>query len=169
MRNYGHAFNANKTENISKEMKRFTLLATLLFITVAAIAQFKDPVQWDFNTVKKSDKVYEITFTATVAKPWHIYSQTTPKGGPVPTKIVFKTNPLVTIKGSAKENAALKQVHDQYFNVDVKYFNDKVDFVQTVTLKANAKTNISGTVEYMVCNDQECLPPKKVPFDLKLQ
>jgi len=60
-------------------------------------------------------------------------------------------------------------VHDQYFNVDVKYFNNKVDFVQTVTLKADAKTSVSGTVEYMVCNDEECLPPKKVPFDLKLQ
>jgi hypothetical protein len=150
-------------------MKRTTLLTTLIFITAVAMAQLKDPVQWNISAAKKSGRTYELKFSATVASPWHIYSQTTPKGGPVPTKLSYKTNPLITFNGSAKEVGALKQVHDQYFNVDVKYFNDKVDFVQTVTLKADAKTSVSGTVEYMVCNDQECLPPKKVPFDLKLQ
>jgi hypothetical protein len=150
-------------------MKRVTFLIALFFMAATAMAQFKDPVQWDITATKKSGKTYELKFSATVASPWHIYSQTTPKGGPVPTKISYKTNPLVTLNGSAKEVGALKQVHDQYFNVDVKYFNEKVDFVQTITLKADAKTNVSGTVEYMVCNDQECLPPKKVPFDLKLQ
>jgi thiol:disulfide interchange protein DsbD len=150
-------------------MKKVPLLTILLLIAAAAMAQMKDPVQWNITAAKKSGKVYEIKFTATVANPWHIYSQNTPKGGPVPTKISFKTNPLVTFNGSAKELGDLKRVHDQYFNVDVKYFNSKVDFVQTVTLKADAKTSVSGTVEYMVCNDQECLPPKKIPFDLKLQ
>ena len=150
-------------------MKRIILLLSLFFITVAGIAQLKDPVQWNFTTAKKSDKVYDVTFTATIAKPWHIYSQATPAGGPVPTKIVFKTNPLVTVNGKAKENGSLKNVHDQYFGVDVKYFDNKVEFVQIVNLKSAVKTNIAGTIEYMVCNDEECLPPKKVPFDLKLQ
>lgn len=150
-------------------MKRFVLLFALFFITAAAMAQKNDPVQWNFTAVKKYDKTYEVTFSALVSKPWHIYSQTTPKGGPVPTKITYKTNPLVVVSGTAKESGALKQIHDKFFGVDVKYFSDKVDFVQTVTLKANAKTNIAGTIEYMVCNDEECLPPKKVPFDLKLQ
>jgi len=150
-------------------MKRIILLLTLFFITVAAMAQLKEPVQWNFTSVKKADKIYDVTFTATIAKPWHIYSQLTPKGGPVPTKIVFKTNPLITVNGKAKENGALKNVHDQYFGVDVKYFDNQVVFVQTVNLKSNVKTNIAGIIEYMVCNDEECLPPTKVPFDLKLQ
>jgi hypothetical protein len=150
-------------------MKRIALLLTLFFITVTIMAQSKDPVQWNFTAVKKADKIYEVTFTAIIAKPWHIYSQTTPKGGPVPTKILFKTNPLVTVNGTAKENGSLKNVHDQYFGVDVKYFDNQVTLVQTVNLRSNVKTNIAGTIEYMVCNDEECLPPKKVPFDLKLQ
>jgi thiol:disulfide interchange protein DsbD len=150
-------------------MKRFGLLITLFFMTAAAMAQKNEPVQWNFAATKKADKTYEVTFSATVEKPWHIYSQTTPKGGPVPTKITYKTNPLIVVDGTAKENGSLKQIHDKFFGVDVKYFSDRVDFVQTLTLKANAKTNLSGTIEYMVCNDEECLPPKKVPFDLKLQ
>ena len=150
-------------------MKRSVFLIIGLFIMLAGKTQMKDPVQWNFSTIKKSGKVYEITYTATIEKPWHIYSQTTPKGGPVPTKIVYKTNPLAAITGTAKENGSLKDVHDEYFGVDVKYFADKVSFVQTVNLKSEVKTNITGTIEYMVCNDSQCHTQKKVSFDLKLE
>jgi len=37
------------------------------------------------------------------------------------------------------------------------------------TTTAFAFTIIRGNIEYMVCNDKECLPPKKVAFDLQLQ
>ena len=150
-------------------MKKITLFLALITTTAVAMAQLKDPVQWSFTSVKKSDKMYEVTFTATIEKPWHIYSQSTPKGGPVPTRIVYKTNPLATVKGLAKESGTLKTKHEEVFGVDVKYFDNKVSFVQNINLKSAVKTNITGTVEYMVCNDSECLPPKKVAFDLKLQ
>ena len=58
---------------------------------------------------------------------------------------------------------------DNVFGIDVKYFNDRVEFIQTVKLKGNVKTNIGGTVEYMVCDDSQCLPPTKKTFDIKLQ
>lgn len=150
-------------------MKQTVILTIALCWLTAAAAQFKDPVQWTYAATKKADKVYELSFTANVEKPWHIYSQNTPKGGPVPTKVTFKTNPLVKMSGGVKEVGSLKQVHDEYFDVDVKYFDGKVTFIQTVNLSAAAKTAVAGTIEYMVCNDKECLPPKKVSFDLKLQ
>lgn len=150
-------------------MKRISLLFISICMAAAAMAQQKDPVKWDFSSVKKSDKVYEITFTATIDKPWHIYSQTTPKNGALPTKILFKTNPLAAIKGNAKEIGALKTVYEDVFGTDVKYFDTKVSFTQTVNLKSAVKTSITGTVEYQACKDGLCLIPKKVPFDLKLQ
>ena len=150
-------------------MKKFILFLAFVATSAVAMAQQKDPVQWSFTSVKKSDKVYEVTFTATIEKPWHIYSQSTPKGGPVPTKIVYKNNPLAKTTGAAKENGTLKTKHEEVFGVDVKYFDNKVSFTQNITLKSAVKTNIAGTIEYMVCNDSECLPPKKVSFDLKLQ
>ncbi len=141
----------------------------LAFAFFSVHAQTENPVKWTFAAKKKSDKLYEVVATATLPKTWHIYSQLTPKGGPVPTKIVFKTNPLVMLDGTAKEAGAMKTVHDQIFDVDVKYYSDKVDFVQLVKLRTPATTNVSGTVEYMICNDEKCLPPTKQSFDIKLQ
>ena len=58
---------------------------------------------------------------------------------------------------------------EEVFDIDTKYYNNKVEFVQVVNVKGNAKTNLTGTVEYMACNDRECLPPKSVPFSIALK
>lgn len=150
-------------------MKKVLLFFALIIVAAVVHAQIENPVQWSYAAKKVNDKVYQVVITATVPKPWHIYSQYTPDGGPKPTKIEFTKNPLLIVTGAPKENGTLKTVHDNNFGVDVKYFGDKVEFVQTIQLKAAAKTSISGTIDYMVCNDVKCLPPTKQPFDIKLQ
>ena len=52
--------------------------------------------------------------------------------------------------------------------VPVVYFSNEVQFVKRITVKGNVKTNVAGTIEFMVCNDNKCLPPTKQSFDIKL-
>lgn len=150
-------------------MKQLFTFLIAGFLSVSAFAQSKDYVKWSFTAEKKSDKEYVLTITATIDKPWHLYSQTTPDNGAQPTIFTFKTNPLLIMTGIPKENGKLVQKHEEVFNADVKYYEGTVQFVQTVKLKSAVKTNISGTVKYMICNDNLCLPPKSISFDLKLQ
>jgi thiol:disulfide interchange protein DsbD len=148
--------------------KLFYTLIAFLF-TTAAMAQIQNPVEWSYEATKKSADTYEVVITALVDPGWHIYSQNTGKGGPLPTKVVFKPNPLLTLNGKIKELGKLEKVKDEIFKTDVLYFSNKVQYVQSIKLKGKVKTNISGTVDYMVCNDHECLPPTKKSFDIKLQ
>lgn len=141
----------------------------LLSISFSADAQLKQPVKWSYKLKKLSGTTYEVHITATIEKGWHVYSQTTPNGGPVPTVIQFTKNPLITLVGSAKEIGKLEQRHEALFGVDVKQFSNSVSFVQTIKLKAAVKTAVSGTVEFMVCNDRECLPPATNKFSLSIQ
>ncbi len=150
-------------------MKKIFASLIVLFVINAAHAQLQDPVKWNYLAKKKNDKEYVVTIDASLASAWHIYSINTPPDGPVPTSISFKKNPLVIVDGAVKEDGELKTDHDAIFGVDVKYYSDKVEFTQTVKLKSAVKTNLSGTVKYMVCNDKMCLPPKTVPFDVQLQ
>lgn len=149
-------------------MKKLISMFVLLIVAMAAFAQ-ENPVSWNTKAEKQSNGTYKVTITATFAAPWHIYSQQTPEGGPVPTSFKFNKNPLVTLVGKTEEKGALKTTHDKNFGVDVKYYAGKVDFIQTVKIKGNVKTNVSGTVNYMVCNDHECLPPVDQSFSVKLQ
>src|SRR3954469_1879053 len=132
-----------------------------------AMAQIKDPVKWSTTSRKKAGG-YEVVLTATLPKPWHIYSQKTGEGGPVATNFKFGANPLITFDGQVKEVGALKENYDKLFDTKVKYFGDKVDFVQSVKVKGNLKTNVNVTVEFMTCDDSQCLPPTKKSFNVSL-
>jgi thiol:disulfide interchange protein DsbD len=154
-------------------MKKIVLAFFTFILTTGLFAQIKDPVSWKYETIKQTGNNYQLLITATVPKPWHIYSQNTPKGGPIPTKIKINTNPLITVAaGKAKEIGKLERTLDKNFSakgVEVLFYADQIQFVQNFTVKGTVKTNISGTVEYMVCDDSQCLPPTKKTFDIKIQ
>ncbi len=149
-------------------MKRIITISFLLFFSNLLFAQIQNPVEWSATSKKISDKTYEVHITATIDNGWHIYSQTTPDGGPIPTSITFTKNPLVIVEGKAKEVGKLEKHHEPLFGVDVKQFSNKVDFVQLVKLKAPVKTSMNVAVEFMVCNDKQCLPPSTRKFSVAL-
>ncbi len=148
-------------------MQKKILFLAALILTAGWVGAQK-PYTWSFVAKKAADKTYEIHCRVEINPPWHTYSQFTPEGGPVPTKFEFSKNPLYTLAGPVKELGKLQTRHEEVFAVDVKYFDGKVDFVQRVKLKGNAKTNFSGSVEFMVCNDVQCLPPTTEKFTLAL-
>ena len=127
------------------------------------------PGVWTFSAKKISAKEYEVHYSIKVQSPWHVYSQFTPEGGPLPTSIILNKNPLLLIKSKPTEIGHLKTKHEEVFDVDVKYFEGNVDFVQRLEIKSNVKTVLKGTVEYMLCNDGQCLPPTKTSFSIPLQ
>ena len=150
-------------------MKRMFSILSLLLLTAIASAQVKDPVKWSFAAKKLNATTYELHLTAHMDDDWHIYSQTTPDDGPVPTSISFSRNPLVTAKGSVKESGKVEEHFEELFGVNVRQFSGKVVFVQTVAVKAGVKTAVNGSVEYMACNDRECMPPKRQSFSIALK
>ncbi len=147
-------------------MKKIVISVLMMLVFGAANAQQK--ISWSYSAKKLANNKYEIHITATPPSGWHIYSQGTPDGGPVPTTFKFNNNALVTLQGKVNEFGKLTTYYDKNFKVDVKYFEGKADFVQVVTLRGNIKTNISGEVESMICNDRTCMPPTSDKFNISL-
>ena len=148
-------------------MKKIVVIVSSIFFVLNVQAQKPNPVKWSFTAVKKSEKQYEVVATAIIDAPWHIYSQFV-KGGPIPTHFSFSKNPLVQLVGKTKEIGKLQKMFDKNFNTELTFFSDKVEFVQTVNLKVASKTNLAGIVDYSICNDDRCLPPAKVSFEVAL-
>ena len=145
------------------------LLAFLFFgFVLQSQSQKLAPVKWAYQAVKTGDKKYNIIITANVDAPWHIYSQFVKKG-PIPTTVQFAKNPLVVLSGSTKEVGNLEKKFDNNFGAVIGSFGGKVQFIQAVTLKVNTKTKLTGTIEYMVCNEERCLPPTKQSFEVDIQ
>ena len=150
-------------------MKMVHLLVGLLLMFSTTIAQQGSPVTFGYEVKKLSEKVYQVTITANVARPWHIYSQYTAADGPsLPTSIRFGKNPLIEISGKPAEKGTLIIKHDEVLDTELKYFANKVEFVQEVKLKSAVKTNLNGSINYMVCTDSQCLMPTTVNFNVSL-
>lgn len=151
-------------------MKKITLAVAALIIGLAVMAQSKTKVSWTYTAKKLADKKYELHLTAAIQGGWHLYSQNLDKDAiALPTTVKFNKNPLVAMNGKVKESGKLIAEFDKATQSNSKYYKDKVEFVQIVTLKAKAKTSVSGEVEFMVCDDKSCLPPSKVPFTIAIQ
>jgi DsbC/DsbD-like thiol-disulfide interchange protein len=150
-------------------MKKLVLLLTCVMVSFTINAQqTKNPVSFTYKTVKNSNGTIDVIATATIDKGWHIYSQNTDKGGPVPTKFSFKLNPLAKTAGKVIEKGKVEKIFDKTFGVNVMYFSNQVQFIQNFKVKNGIKTTIYGSVEYMVCDDEMCLPPKKENFEVKI-
>ncbi len=145
------------------------ILIVLLAMTGLGAQAQTGKLSWTFSAKKLAGNKYELHLTATPPPGWHTYSQFTPDGGPLPTDIKFNTNALVTKEGKVKEVGKLKSEFDKTFKVIVKYFEGKVDFVQVVKVKGAIKTNVSGTVDAMICNDKTCIPAATQQFNIALK
>lgn len=148
---------------------KLVLWVSILLATLNTVNAQESPVQWKVVSKKLGKKTFEVHIIESVTSPGHIYSQNTPAGGSLPTKIQFSKNPFIIINGMPKENGELKEKFEKVFNVKVKYFSGNAEFVQLVKLKSEkVKTNLIGNIEYMACTDQQCLPPATFSFTTTL-
>jgi hypothetical protein len=152
-------------------MKRVLGLVIILFslhTSVFAQQGSAKMVKWNFTSKKISDKTYEVHFSAMIDGRYHIYAQNVGVDGPVPTSFTFTKNPLITFSGKVKEIGKVVKKHEAVWDGDVNYYEKMVEFVQTIQLKSKVKTNVGGKVEFMVCDDKQCLPPSEVDFKIDI-
>ena len=148
-------------------MKRFTfLLAALVLMVVSASAQILNPVKWSFSSQKISGNEYKLIFKANIDTPWHLYSQHIPQAPPA-TTFTFKKDSNYTLIGNVKEIGHVVQEFDKNFNMELKWYSDSVRFVQKVRLKTPGAV-VKGSINFMSCNDTQCLPPQDLDFSFPL-
>jgi hypothetical protein len=149
-------------------MKLYLLFLSLLFSAGITRAQSSKQVQWNYSVKKIADKTYEVHLAATINGDYHLYAQDAGGEGPVPTSFTFTKNPLIILNGKVRESGNLISKYETAWKHDVKYYEKTVDFVQVIKLKANVKTDLAGKVEFMVCNDKQCLPPAEIEIKVNV-
>ena len=145
-------------------------LVAILLIFVAFItlqAQIVDPIKWSTSVEKISETEYDLIAKATLDKHWHLYSQDVPDDGPIPTTFSFETNENFELKGNTIEEKGHTEF-EPAFDMEVKFFEDKVEFKQRIKLITKELSLVKGEVEFGVCNDMQCLPPTTVDLNFKI-
>ncbi|MEN2487799.1 cytochrome c biogenesis protein CcdA [Flavobacterium sp. B11] len=150
------------------------IIIVLLFFSASMFAQMYNPVKWSTAVEKISDKEYILKAKATIQSGWHLYGQYIEEGGPSRTAFTFKKlNKNFELIGKTTEEKG-HEVVDKIFDMKIKYFEDKALFTQKIKFTSDNISNIEGEVEFMVCDDSNCLPPTseelafKIPTEKKL-
>lgn len=149
-------------------MKKFYFLLFSIAFTCTLSAQSAKQVQWSYTAKKIADKTYEVHMQASIGPNYHLYAQNAGVEGPLPTIFKFTNNPLAVLDGKVKEEGKLIKKREDVWGGNVQYYEKTVDFIQVVKLKGNIKTNLAGSVEFIVCNESQCLPPSTVEFKVNI-
>jgi len=151
-------------------MKFISKLFILFFLTGSfTYAQIYNPVEWISSVEKVTESEFNLVIKANIDDGWHLYSQNVPDGGPIPTRIVFEeNNDVYQIIGKPVEGKGHEE-YDKVFNMIIKYFDQQAIFKQRIKVLTDSKITIQGTLEFMVCDDTNCLPPTEVDLVFDLQ
>ncbi len=152
-------------------MRKALVLFTILFTSLYATAQVLDPVQFTTSVEKISESDYYLVINAEIEERWHLYAQEVPDEEitPIPTTITIKgSDDTFQILGKPTESKGHTSF-DKTFGFDIKYFENTATFKQRIRLLTNEKVDVIGEIEYMVCDDKQCLPPtfKEINFSLQ--
>lgn len=145
-------------------MKKFFSTLLLFIAALTVQAQIHTPVKWNIKLEDSPSAEKEIVFTASIENGWHLYDQDLPSGGPVSTSFTFETLKGAELIGKPIPSVQPTVVHDELFNMDLRWYPGTVSFTQKIKITDPAKFKIDGEVEFMACNDETCLPPDRVSF-----
>jgi len=149
-----------------KKRLALTLLAGLLF-ALKGSAQILTPVRWSYAAKKTNPSEAVVFLKADIDAGWHVYSQFVKAGGPVKTTITFTPSAAYTVVGKTIEPKPITRM-EKVFGMEVAFFENSVIFQQKIKLRKGQAT-VNGTIEYMTCNDQKCLPPTTEEFSVPIR
>ena len=147
-------------------MKKLLLILAVMLTGAGAFAQVQGHVTWAYAAKKVSATEAVVLLKATIDKGWHIYSLNVKDGGPIKTSFKFKPSKEFKLAGKTMEPRPIVK-YDSNFKMNLTYFENSVVFQQKVKLRGK-KATVKGTLEYMTCNDHQCLPPEDVDFTVQV-
>lgn len=139
----------------------------LLPWSVAKAQMITDAVSWEKKQTNTADGVVTLSFKATLKQGWHIYDVTLPDGGPTPTHIELDGAKGVKLLEGLKPSKKPTSIFDPNFDMNLRWYTGSVTFEQKAQIEDPEHFVLSGDLVYMLCNDQTCLPPTRLPFDIK--
>jgi DsbC/DsbD-like thiol-disulfide interchange protein len=135
-----------------------------IMLASALWGQAPGHVQWTLTSdVAKAPpgSTVPLKLTAKIESGWHLYSMTTPPGGPRKTSIAIEPDPSVDPVTIYQPKPERK--FDPVFNVDTENFTGETAFLLAAAIKKDASApaaTLTAQLKYQVCSETTCVPGK---------
>jgi thiol:disulfide interchange protein len=153
--------------NLLKRIFAVFFSIAFIFSSGNSIAQILTPVKWSFVSENVNDKEATLVLKAKIENKFHIYSQFLVGEGPIPTTFTFNPSSDYELNGKVTESKPIEE-YDPNFDMKLKYFNDHAEFRQKIKIKSSRPFKVTGVLNFMACDDHQCLPPADVDFSFNV-
>ena len=158
------------SRHLARRLGVLLLPLALLLTSLGAKAQIiRDAVSWSHTVEDKSPTEKVIVFSATIKGDWHLYGTELPSGGPTPTSLIVDKIAGAQLVGKLTASKKPIEKHDPNFDMTLRFYSGQVSFRQTLRITDPKAFAFSGAIRYMVCNDEQCLPPTNWDFTIALK
>ena len=158
------------SRHLARRLGVLLLPLALLLTSLGAKAQIiRDAVSWSHSVEDKSPTEKVIVFSATIKGDWHLYGTELPSGGPTPTSLIVDKIAGAQLVGKLTASKKPIEKHDPNFDMTLRFYSGQVSFRQTLRITDPKAFAFSGAIRYMVCNDEQCLPPTNWDFTVALK
>jgi len=147
------------------------LVFLLIFWQLSLSAQIFDPVRWQSSVENLTATEADLKFTAIIDPGWSMYAADIPDvvPRPIPTTFFFEPNPAFELVGDLEQVTRPDVRPDPWFNnANIGKFQNMAVFRQRIRILQSESFVVKATVEYMCCDDNVCLPPKEVDFEIPI-
>lgn len=149
-------------------MKSF--LNICLFLLSAHFLNAQAPkVTWEASLEQGTTDEYSLVLKGTIEPGWYLYSQyLESEDGPIATKVTLEELEGLETIGKTEESGHKVEGYDKVFMMNITKYKEQVTFQQALKVPAGTEF-ISGTIEFMTCDDEQCLPPTLVEFTVEIE
>lgn len=143
----------------------FLAVATALFGVLTGSAQ---NVAWRSSVSAEGNSEYRIELEAAIPDGYHMYDLGPYEGGPNATSIVFTVHDgEAQLVGGVEQLTPSETHYDELFGMRIGTLAGRARFAQRVKLASPAAT-LGVELEWMICNDTNCLPPDDTHLEIVL-
>lgn len=139
-------------------MKKIIVILSIIVLSTIMVSAQK-PIKWRTSAKMINETEGVITMKAIIEPGWHLYGTNIPTGGPKATKFDLTNSVGIKLMGEVEPSVKPIKVHDQVFDLTLNWWDKTTTFTQKFTINTKENVKIVGTIQYMGCNDQTCLPP----------
>ena len=150
---------------------KYKVFILFTFWSLSLSGQIHDPVKWQWTVEDISTTGAELRFTAIIEPGWSMYAVDIPEATirPVPTSFTFDTSLAFELMGDLEQVVKPEVKADPHFgNLLIGKFHNLAVFRQKIKILKSENFTVKGEVEYMCCDDNVCLAPKQVEFEIKV-
>jgi hypothetical protein len=148
-------------------MKMIVLIIAFIVTASCIQAQILHPVKWSYAARKTATNTAFVYIKAAIDEGWQIYSIHQKVGGPVKTSFSFVPSGTYALLGDISEPKPQNE-YNKVFAMKVLYFEKVVIFQQKIGV-SKSPTVVKGSINFMACNDQKCLPPEDFTFEIPIK